>query len=158
MTSVMNPVALNVTTLIKSKLPEKNHKKRLPRKPRTGPNKKDEKKIERSIINYLRKQGCICGKVNPEIGGWNNGVADILCFKRNRGMWWIEVKTPIGKQSSIQVEFENLVKSVGGQYVLARQLSDVYCIVEPYHIKYGVPSPSSKMDSDSVDLRRFENI
>lgn len=52
------------------------------------------------------------------------GQADLLCYSQ-RGLYWIEVKGPKGKQSELQKAFEDEVKDRGMVYILARSVHDV---------------------------------
>ncbi len=81
------------------------------------------------------------------------GMADILCFPTKcrtcrihcdinechecRECWlrprvlWIEVKSPTGKQSPVQISFAQQVESYGHVYLVARSLEDVLkCLQE----------------------------
>lgn len=58
------------------------------------------------------------------------GVADILAFPQRRNcelpeIWWIECKSPDGRQTPEQVNFEGLVTGHGHRYIVARSADDV---------------------------------
>lgn len=83
-----------------------------------------EKIIEREIIKYLRGKGFFCGKINPELGGWNKGIADILCMTPS-AQYWIEVKTKQGRQQQNQKDFQKLCDKGNVHYLVARSIDDV---------------------------------
>ena len=83
-----------------------------------------ERIIEKEIIRYLRGKGFKCGKVNPEIGSWNAGIGDILCFTPS-AQWYIEVKTDTGTQQPNQIEFQQICERCGVKYMVARGVEDV---------------------------------
>lgn len=105
-------------------------KQKRPYKPRPNarkPHNMRERIIEKAIIRYLRGKGFKCGKVNPEVGGWNKGVADITCWTKNT-LWFIEVKTKTGRQSKEQKEFQKICSDCGTNYLIARSVDDVKII------------------------------
>ena len=57
------------------------------------------------------------------------GSADIIGVSRGRAIA-IEVKTPTGKQSEHQRKFEAAWRRAGGQYVLARSVSDALAALQ----------------------------
>ena len=85
--------------------------------------KLSEKEIRRQIQDYLRLKGyfvtynlqglgCYPGK--PDLDATKNGIT-----------YHIEVKTPNGKQSEKQKQFQADLESAGGRYILARCVEDV---------------------------------
>lgn len=60
--------------------------------------------------------------LNPK---WkNSGFSDLLIMKNGKVIF-LEIKTPSGKQSDKQKEFQEIVESVGVPYVLADCINDV---------------------------------
>lgn len=53
------------------------------------------------------------------------GSADILGIMRGGRFLAIEVKTATGRQSEHQKNFQNMIESFGGVYILARSVEDV---------------------------------
>lgn len=53
------------------------------------------------------------------------GSADILGIMRGGRFLAIEVKTATGRQSEHQKNFQNIIESFGGVYILARSVEDV---------------------------------
>lgn len=53
------------------------------------------------------------------------GSADILGIMRGGRFLAIEVKTATGRQSEHQKNFQNMIESFGGVYILARSAEDV---------------------------------
>lgn len=124
--NIINPGADKETLIEDVEMP----KPKRPYKPRLKgrkPHVMREKKIERAIIRYLRGRGFKCGKVNPEVGGWDNGIADILCFG-STNQYYIEVKSENGRQQKNQIEFQEICERTGGIYILARGVDDVKCV------------------------------
>lgn len=60
------------------------------------------------------QQGPLCRK----------GFPDLTALKDGRTLY-IEIKTPKGKQSAYQVEFQKACEAHGGTYVLARSVDDI---------------------------------
>ena len=52
------------------------------------------------------------------------GIADVLAVRRGRYIW-IEFKRPGNKQQANQVEFEQKIKSHGGEYVVIESLDEM---------------------------------
>lgn len=86
-------------------------------------NKSTEADIQRQIRDYLLWQGWFVFKIHQSLGSYK-GVADLYAIKNGRGVW-IEVKTPRGRQSEHQEQFEKDILSHGGEYLLARSVEDV---------------------------------
>jgi len=62
-------------------------------------------------------------KIHQSLGSYP-GIADLYAVKGGRSIW-VEVKTPAGRQSEVQREFQRQVEEHGGVYVLARSVEDV---------------------------------
>lgn len=60
------------------------------------------------------------------------GSSDIIGLLRGGRFLGIEVKTPTGRQSPEQVKFENMIRRMGGLYVLARSVDDVWEALREY--------------------------
>jgi hypothetical protein len=67
-------------------------------------------------------------KIHQSLGSYR-GIADLYALKDGRSAW-IEVKTPKGRQSEAQLQFEDDVKKHGGSYIVARSLEDVIRWIE----------------------------
>ena len=100
-------------------------------------NKRTESDILRSICEYLHLKGYFfwrsnnipvydikrrCMRSMPKFS--IKGVSDILLVVRGQ-LVCIEVKTPKGKQSDFQKEFERKVGENGGKYILATHINDI---------------------------------
>lgn len=102
-----------------------------------------EKDIQNTICEYLAvKQRCFFRVNNiPAFnrtagGGFTmrrlpkytpKGIPDIIVVAG--GLFYaLEVKTPVGRQSPEQKEFEALVKKHGGKYHIVRSLEDVIAL------------------------------
>lgn len=66
--------------------------------------------------------------------GLVNGVADMILLKPNKfyGYLCIENKTPKGRQSEEQKQFQEAVEANGGKYVICRSLDDFIREIETY--------------------------
>ncbi len=79
--------------------------------------------IRRSITKALRAsgwdvtyhlQGVGCRRGFPDITAMRGGITI-----------YVEVKTPTGRQSDYQKEFEKICKAHGCRYILARSVNDI---------------------------------
>lgn len=97
-----------------------------------------EKDIQKTIIDYLRYSGWFVVK-NNTVGIYKQktgkyipsqavGLADLTILKGGRVIM-LEVKTPKGKQSDGQIEFEKNWKEKGGEYYVVRSVEDVEAII-----------------------------
>ncbi|MBO8136781.1 MAG: VRR-NUC domain-containing protein [Desulfotomaculum sp.] len=82
-----------------------------------------ERDIQRQIKEYLQWHGWLVVKIHQSLGSYK-GIADLYALKNGRSVW-IEVKTPKGKQSKDQEQFEKDIKAHGGEYMVARSVEDV---------------------------------
>ncbi len=78
--------------------------------------------IKRDIKTYLEWLGWYVVTIQEGPFG-KEGVADLYCLKNGRHVW-IEVKTPKGKQSDKQKEFQDNINHSGGEYYLVRSMDD----------------------------------
>jgi len=101
-----------------------------------------EVEIERQILEGLN--------IIPEIFAWKTmdqkafrdgvywkgskyqirGVSDIIAIKNSK-VYFLEVKTPHGRQSNYQAAFQNRIEKHGGTYAIVRSLDDALKIVAP---------------------------
>ena len=82
-----------------------------------------ERDIRRQIQDYLRWTGWFVFYHLQGLGSFR-GMSDLQALKNGRSVF-IEVKTPRGRQSEYQKEFQRMVEGAGLEYVLARDVSDV---------------------------------
>ncbi len=95
-----------------------------------------EKDVLREILLYLRARGVFHFRINTT-GTWHPsrkiflkphnltpGTADVIVLKNGK-MICLEAKSPTGKQSPEQKQFELNVKRSGGEYYLVRCVQDV---------------------------------
>lgn len=82
-----------------------------------------EKTIENAIKKYLASKGAYFVKHHATKFS-KVGVPDILCCWRGKFVG-IEVKSPIGKLTDLQVYNLEHIKSSGGISIIARSLNDV---------------------------------
>jgi Holliday junction resolvase len=88
--------------------------------------KQTETQIQSAIREWLQWKGWFVIRNQQSLGSLK-GLADLTAIKNSRVLW-IEVKTPRGKQSDYQIEFEAAIKAHGGEYVLADSVE----VVERY--------------------------
>jgi Holliday junction resolvase len=82
-----------------------------------------ETEIRRQIQDYLRLKGYFV-YYNLQGLGCYPGLSDLVAIKKGI-VYHIEIKTPRGKQSDKQIEFQRQIEAAGGRYVLARCVEDV---------------------------------
>lgn len=89
-----------------------------------------EQLIVKSILSALDRLGVFAWRNNTgRRGGVSygfKGSPDIIGVMRGGRACFIEVKTATGKQSAEQVEFQRRIQELGGLYVLARNVDDVW--------------------------------
>lgn len=100
----------------------------------------EESKLQREVVKYLRLELRMCGGLIFAVpnGGKRNaieakiqvaegtlhGVSDLIILLPNARTVFVEMKTPKGKQSEYQKDFENTVKSLGFDYLIWRSIDD----------------------------------
>ena len=82
-----------------------------------------ETHIRKQIQDYLRWKGFFVYYCLAGLGAYP-GLSDLVATK-NGITYHIEVKTPKGRQSEKQKEFQADLESAGGRYILARGIEDV---------------------------------
>jgi hypothetical protein len=109
-----------------------------------GPKKEIIELLEKMSIRFFRLQsGDILGRAGGRgkwrVKGNKAGTPDFLCmfnwddfpppkgvfYHQGRVILWIECKSPSGKQSKEQVEFQKDAESRGETYLLARSAQEV---------------------------------
>ena len=104
--------------------------------------KHEEGKIQAEIVKAFQKAGVFIFSVPNEAAGGNQirqgqmitmglkpGVSDLVAFIPGRGVTFIEVKTPTGKQSPAQVRFQERCKDFGVEYCLVRSVDDAMALI-----------------------------
>ena len=100
---------------------------------------KEEAKIQQQIIlywnhNFTHLDKClfavnnnsgsrISGAINKALGV-KTGISDLILILPNTKILFIEIKTPNGKQSKDQINFESLCKQMGHIYIIIRSLEE----------------------------------
>lgn len=88
-----------------------------------------ESEIQKNIMKVLEACGIFHWRNNSGARGGVRygcpGSPDIIAILPGGTFLGIEVKTPSGKQSSIQAAFQHLVEEAGGLYIIARSVNDV---------------------------------
>ena len=77
-----------------------------------------EKDVQRDVVNLFRGAGCIVYNLSqPRATMQTPGLSDLLVFcLRKRAFWFFEVKTPEGKQSEDQENFEKRCETADVTY------------------------------------------
>lgn len=101
----------------------------------TNLTKQSETQIQRAILQYLRAKRFFVVRLN-NTGVWDPagsffrkspnvtpGVSDLVMVHRGLS-YWIEIKTPAGRQSPDQKVFQANVERAGGKYVVLRSLDE----------------------------------
>lgn len=83
----------------------------------------NETYIRRSITDALRLAGWDV-TYHLQGVGCRRGFPDLTAMKDGETVY-IEVKTPTGRQSDYQKEFEQICKAHGCRYLLARSVNDI---------------------------------
>lgn len=97
-----------------------------------------ESAIERDILKWLNSEGGFFGFKNNSVGVFDrnngnfrksssyaiNGVSDIIALRDGR-VFFVEVKTPTGKQSPDQVKFQKAVTTMGCIYVVVHSVEEM---------------------------------
>jgi len=92
-----------------------------------------ETEIQKQILDYLRLKKVFCyrqnsGAFKTQSGHFYRfgtaGSPDIIAVINGKYIG-IEVKLPKGRQSQSQKDFQKQLENAGGEYILARNLSDI---------------------------------
>lgn len=96
-------------------------------------NKLNENRLQLAVIKYLRARGCVCGKVKNKGSFYKGrfildpyaflGVPDLICFSPN--LSFLEIKTPAGRLSIHQKQFQKLCYHANIPYLIIRSMEDV---------------------------------
>ena len=101
------------------------------------PRKNLEGIIQLQIIHYLKAKGFACGKIKTK-GSFTKGsflkdptqwtgLPDLLAFIPE--MIFLEVKTPKGKQTPNQKDFQELCKNAGQPYYVVHSIEEVQILI-----------------------------
>lgn len=76
---------------------------------------------------------CNVGKMRTIDGGWFDtglpeGFPDLLILDCNGRTYYVEVKTPTGKQRPDQINFQKEIERRGHIYLIARSVNDIMFI------------------------------
>lgn len=79
--------------------------------------------IKRAVKQYLLIKGWYIFPILQGLGA-KRGISDFYAIKGGRGIW-MEIKTPKGKQSDYQIEFQREIESHGGEYLVIRDVQEL---------------------------------
>ena len=107
---------------------------------------RDEAIIQGEIVKYLYLQCVVCFSVPNESAGGGRGAMirmkqykamgllpgapDLVALMPHGTVTFLEVKTPTGRQSQHQKNFQRLAESNGIRYHVVRSVEDVVDIIE----------------------------
>lgn len=78
-----------------------------------------EKEVQRHVKKLLALFGVgVYDTSQPFKAAITPGVPDLICFCQRRGLFFVEVKRPGGKQSEEQAEFQRQAEAAGVPYIL----------------------------------------
>lgn len=106
--------------------------------------KQEEAHIQKSIVQWLLLHHYWFCSIPNELGGkeaairtaraktlgLRSGAPDLLVFLSNGVTYHVEVKTPTGKQSESQINFESRLKQLNHKYFVVRSLEEVSQLLE----------------------------
>lgn len=76
-----------------------------------------------SVPNHLMRNGL--AELRREMkAGFRKGAPDLIAGKDGKS-YWLELKTPVGKQSAEQVAFSSVARLFGAEYRVVRTLDDI---------------------------------
>jgi hypothetical protein len=81
-----------------------------------------EKDVCKSLRDFWKKQKFFYIRNQQGIGS-KRGTADYTVVK-NGFTAWVEAKSPVGKQSAPQAEFQKQLEAVGGFYIVVHSLDE----------------------------------
>lgn len=108
---------------------------------------REEAKIQQAIVRYfavrypnqrgllfLNHNNAISARegVNAARMGRVAGVADLTYLSPNGRAVLIEIKTPKGKQSDVQKEWQKMVETAGYAYEIVRTIDDAIALFDKY--------------------------
>ena len=79
-----------------------------------------EKEVQRAVVKFYRQMGCkVLVQSQPRMTMQTPGIPDLKVFcRRKRLAWHHETKTPEGKHSPEQVEYQELAEWCRETYVM----------------------------------------
>jgi len=81
-----------------------------------------EKDVCKALRDFWKKQKFFYIRNQQGIGS-KRGTADYTVVK-NGCTAWVEAKSPVGKQSAPQLEFQKQVEAAGGTYMIVHSLEE----------------------------------
>lgn len=82
-----------------------------------------ETEIQNSVRNELRKDGWFVIRHQQGLGA-HKGFADLTAIKEGKTIY-VEIKTPTGRLSEWQKQFQHDIEAHGAQYIVCRSVDDI---------------------------------
>jgi hypothetical protein len=87
---------------------------------------KTEKQIQREIVQLCEQCGCaVYSTSQMRPSRVSEGISDLIAMSPQRGIAFLEVKRPGGKQRATQAQFQRDCEAAGGTYILAENVEIV---------------------------------
>lgn len=93
-----------------------------------------ENRVKREIKTYLKYKGWFVFHLLQSLGCYP-GLPDFIAVK-NGHVLFIEAKSPQGKQSDKQIQFEQDLALMGGHYILARSYKDIEVFLNEMNLRW----------------------
>lgn len=101
--------------------------------------KQPETAVLRAVRDFLELGGWLVVRHHQTLGS-HRGFPDLTALKDGRTVY-IEVKTARGRLSAAQLSFREAVVAHGGEYIVARSVSDVQHLCECLRLCSSVEMP-----------------
>lgn len=96
-----------------------------------------EQSLQRLVLDWLAAKRIFAIRLNSGAAKMGNrfvrfatpGCADILACPASLPATWLELKSPVGRQSQDQKSFQRKVEEAGHRYALVRCLEDVEAVL-----------------------------
>ena len=82
-----------------------------------------ETAIKKMVKEYLMIKGWFVFSILQGLGA-KRGISDFYAIKGGRGIW-MEIKTPKGRQSDYQIQFQADIEAHGGEYMIVRDVQEL---------------------------------
>ena len=90
--------------------------------------KASEADVKKLVQDYMQIKGWFIFPIIQSLGSYK-GISDYIAIKAGRTVY-IETKSPAGKQSQDQIDFQADIEAKGGEYFLVDCYEDLIKIME----------------------------